>query len=77
MNSMAKYDYNDSVYLMNIGKDNPRFGVLASVVGIIEDRLRWPLSNFPPGVIYTIEFEGGDAMDVHEGSLSSEPPSDE
>jgi hypothetical protein len=39
------------------------------VVGIIEDRDRFPLKQFPPGVFYMVEFEGGEAVYIHEDDL--------
>ncbi len=71
---MPPFDYNETVYLINVSKDDNHFGVMASVIAVTEDRVRWPYPQFPSGVVYTIEFEGGEAIDVHESSISTSKP---
>lgn len=48
----------------------PRIGDPASVYSVTEDRTP-PASRpeFPPGVIYGVEFDDGDAIEVHEADL--------
>jgi len=77
---MAKFDFNDTVRVKTTVKTwfeipgvgchrGPRPGENASVFSISEDRLVAPQEQFPPGVIYGIEFSDGDAIEVHEDDL--------
>jgi hypothetical protein len=45
------------------------------VIGVFppEERARIPFPTLPPGTVYTVEFEGGDAMDLHEDHLEPWP----
>ncbi len=69
---MAKYTYDDIVM---VRKDAPlefRPGDKAWVIAIHEDRpgnKRWGYPDLPEGVVYLVEFEGGDAIGVHESNL--------
>jgi hypothetical protein len=47
----------------------PRIGEPASVYAITEDRRLGPRPEFPAGVIYGVEFDDGDAIEVHEDDL--------
>jgi len=79
--SQAKYDYNDLVrvkpgishWLDVPGRrtTGPRTGDVASVFAVDNDRLAGSRPEFPPGAIYGIEFEDGDAIEVHESDLES------
>jgi hypothetical protein len=68
---MAKFNYDDIVRIkvgaMTSANANRRDR--AWVVAVIEDRERFPLSQFPPGVVYSIEFEDGTAVDIQENDL--------
>ncbi|MGH6846356.1 MAG: hypothetical protein ACREC0_02630 [Methylocella sp.] len=46
-----------------------RPGERAWVIAVLEDRSHFPLKQFAPGVVYTVEFEGGEAINVHEDDL--------
>jgi hypothetical protein len=67
---MTKFNFND-VVCAPIGVPQPRTGVKAWVVGIAPESKRTGsyYEKFPPGTIYTIEFEDGDSLDVHESNL--------
>lgn len=72
MKYMPKFNYDDIVRV-NVGvESNLRPGERAWIVGITpaERRLGSYYEKFPDGVIYTIEFEGGDSIDVHEDDIS-------
>ena len=66
---MPKYTYSDVVRARPTADDRLRPNEKAWVVGVIENRVHFPLKKFPPGVIYTIEFEDGVSVDAHEDDL--------
>lgn len=70
---MSRFTYDDIVVVQITEPIANRRGERAWVVGIISDRTRYPLKEFPPGVVYTVEFEDGDALDVHEENLELAP----
>lgn len=39
------------------------------VVGVFDDRPGGYFDQFPPGTIYSIEFEDGSSVEVHESML--------
>jgi hypothetical protein len=71
---MAMFDYNDTVYLLKPGRYDEYLGKGASVIAIFDDRERWVFPELPEGIVYSIEFENGDAIDVHEGEIAAECP---
>jgi hypothetical protein len=68
---MAKFDYDDTVRIKDSCAAMVRRGEVASVIAILEDRKLWPLSQFRSGVIYSVEFADGAAIDVHEDELEA------
>jgi hypothetical protein len=66
---MPKFSYSDIVTARAAAGKDARAGEQAWIVAIVEDRLHFTLQQFPPGVVYSIEFEDGTAIDVHEGNL--------
>jgi hypothetical protein len=66
---MAQFTYDDIVVLRDTARAVERRGQKAWVIAVLEDRVRFTRSQFPPGVIYSVEFEGGDAIDVHENEI--------
>lgn len=66
---MPRFTYDDIVRIRETAPTIARRGEKAWIVAVTEDRRRFPLKQFPPGVVYTVEFEGGDAIDVHEDDL--------
>ncbi len=75
----SKYNYGDVVsvkrsvtFWLNVPGNRiagPRVGERASVYAITNERLVGRQSKFPSGVIYSVEFENGDAIEVHEDDL--------
>jgi hypothetical protein len=60
--------------VVRVRRDSPadlRPGAEARVIGITRDRQRAgkQFDQFPPGTIYLVEFEGGDAFEIHEDML--------
>ena len=70
---MPRFTYSDLVTAIEGAQPALRPGEPASVIAVIEekDRKGSYLSAFPPGVIYSIEFEDGSAIDIHESQLRS------
>jgi hypothetical protein len=68
---MPNYDYIDTVCVVSSAPPHLRPGEPASVVGISlpADRKGKFLEKFPDEVVYTIEFEGGDSIEVQESLL--------
>jgi hypothetical protein len=66
---MAKFTYNDIVRAKPTADRRARPGERAWVVAVLENREQFPLKQFPVGIIYSIEFEDGNAIDVHENDL--------
>jgi hypothetical protein len=67
----AKFAYDD---IVKVGADAPkevRPGEKAWIVGIFQERPGTYFRQFPEGVVYTIEFEDGASVEVHEMHLES------
>lgn len=64
---MAKFDYDDRVRVVK--QLSARLGSPASVIGVFETRSGMHFDQFPPGVVYAIEFDDGEAIDAHESWL--------
>ena len=69
---MAKFTYDDIVRIKETSVLTGHRGSRAWIVGILADRNEYSLKGLPPGVVYTVEFEGGEAVDVHEDDLDLE-----
>jgi hypothetical protein len=69
----AKFTYNNIVKAKQGSPSILRSGEKAWVVGVVEVEKRNGsyFDQFPPGVIYTIEFEDGASIDAHEDDLES------
>lgn len=67
--------YNDIARVTRTAPETLRPGEKCWVIGVLtpEDRARLPLPNFPPGTVYSVEYEGGQAMDIHEQHLEPWP----
>jgi hypothetical protein len=73
---MSKFTYDDIVRVKptvkawldvpGFRKSGPRIGERAWVFAVRENQARAP---FLPGTIYGVEFEDGDALEVHEDDL--------
>jgi hypothetical protein len=66
---MARFTYNDIVKAKPTADKKARPGERAWVIAVLENRTHSPLKQFPPGVIYSVEFEDGEATEVHEDDL--------
>ena len=66
---MTKFTYDDIVNTVDEAPAEYRPGRKAWVVGVFEDRLGSYFSKFPDGVIYSIEFEDGSSLEIHESLL--------
>jgi hypothetical protein len=66
---MSKFSYDDIVKIKIDAKMATKRRDRAWVIAVMEDRQRFPLSQLPPGIVYSIEFEDGTALDVHEDDL--------
>jgi hypothetical protein len=66
-----KFDY-DVLVRVSAGAEpalKPR--ETASVVGVFKERPAPYFDKFPPGVVYTIEFEDGLSGEIHESLLEA------
>jgi hypothetical protein len=70
---MTRFTYSDIVKLKDGSAAKPDQSGRAWVIAILTDRTRFPLPHLPPGVVYSIEFEDGSAVDVHEDDLEPWP----
>jgi len=68
---MNKFNFDDLVRIKSDAPGPLRRGHVASVfmVSLPEDRWGSYTEQFPPGVLYSVEYEDGDAVDVHEDFL--------
>lgn len=67
------FTYDDFVLVRSDVPEAFRPGQHASVIAIFgpDDRIRKAphFSQFPAGFVYTVEFEDGEAIDIHEAML--------
>lgn len=66
---MPKFTHDDIVRVRANSCTKLTLPKKAWVVGVFEESLGAYFDKFPPGVVYTVEFEDGSAMEVHEGEL--------
>lgn len=66
---MKKFDYADVVRVVRTASSGLRQGARAWIVGVFEDRPGKYFDQFPPGVVYSIEYEDGSSIEVHESML--------
>ncbi|MGN4074810.1 hypothetical protein [Burkholderia gladioli] len=66
---MAKFDYSNIVRAIASADPKYRPGARAWIVGVYEnDSSPW-LKRFPPGAVYSIEYEDGSSVEIHESLL--------
>ena len=67
------FNYDDEVRVIPSAPDSLRPGHKAWVIGITtqEMRLGTHFEQFPAGTVYLVEFEDGEATDIHESMLTS------
>ncbi len=68
---MKKFTYDDVVTVIDTAAKELRPGAKAWVVGVFEKRPGKYFDLFPEGVVYTIEYENGDSIEIHESQLES------
>jgi hypothetical protein len=68
------FTYDDVVRVKAGAPTDMRPGARAWVVGITAEHERRGshFEQFPTGVVYLVEFEDGDTLDIHEGMLQRE-----
>jgi hypothetical protein len=66
---MPKFTYDDIVKVLDTAPSELRPGERAWVVGVFETRPGKYFDVFPEGVVYSIEFEDGTAIEIHESNL--------
>jgi hypothetical protein len=68
---MSKFTCDDTVWIKKDAPSQLRRGQKASVIMVFppQDRIGSYFDRFPPGVVYSIEFEDGESIDVHESFL--------
>lgn len=66
---MAKFNYDDIVFVNESASSEFRPGARAWIIGVFTDRAKDRFDWLPEGVIYTIEFEDGDCVDINEDAL--------
>jgi hypothetical protein len=67
---MAKFTYSDDVKVKTEAPPPLRAGAVGSVIAVFETRPEGSyFAEFPQGVLYSIEYADGAAVDVHEDHL--------
>lgn len=68
---MSRFGYDEVVKISSRAEENYRPGSKAWIISIIQDRENYPMREFPAGTIYTVEYEDGLALDIHESNLEA------
>lgn len=63
------FNYDDIVKVRSSAINGLHSGKKAWIVGIFETRPGPYFDKFPEGVVYSIEFEDGTSMEIHEKDL--------
>jgi len=68
---MNKFTFDDIVRVKDDAPNSLRRGQKAWVIMVFlpHDRSGSYFEQFPPGILYSIEYEDGEAVDVHEDFL--------
>ncbi|MFC5771127.1 hypothetical protein [Thauera sinica] len=70
MNMKPKFDYDDIVRVRGNAPEEARPGERAWIVGVFLTRPKGDYFNkFPEGVVYSVEFEDGSSIEIHEANL--------
>jgi hypothetical protein len=69
-----KFNYDDVVQVRLTASQQLRPGAKAWIVGVFETRPGPYFDKFPEGVVYTIEFEDGFSVEIHEQDLEAGTP---
>ena len=65
------FQYDDIIRVTADAPKEARPGEIGWIVGIYDDRSRFPLEEFEEGTVYLIEFEDGQDALVHERHLKN------
>lgn len=65
------FDYDDIVKVRKDASAELRSGEKAWIVGVFEKKLGKYFDKFPEGIVYSIEFEDGLSIEIHEANLES------
>jgi hypothetical protein len=68
---MSKFDYGDVVRVVGDAPAHLGPGQKAWIVGVFGDRPGKYFDQFPEGIVYSIEYEDGSSLEVHEKYLVS------
>jgi hypothetical protein len=70
---MGKFSWGDAVRIRADAPSYLRPGALASVYDVSEGKSRFGehFDSFPPGTVYSVEYEDSSAVEVHEDHLES------
>ena len=75
---MSRFTFDDTVRVKGEAPHHFRPGERASVTMVFlpADRHGAYFEQFPPGIVYSVEFEDGNSVDVHEDWLEKDyqPP---
>lgn len=67
---MNKFSIDDTVVVRNVAHLEQYSGQVGSIINIFLDRPSGKhFQQFPDGIVYAVEFESGEAIDVHESDL--------
>jgi hypothetical protein len=69
-----KFNYDDVVQVRSDASSELRPGAKAWIVSVFETRPGPYFNKFPEGVVYTIEFEDGSSLEIHEQDLETSSP---
>jgi hypothetical protein len=68
---MSRFTFDDTIRIKGTAPSPLRPGEIVSVTMVFlpEDRRGPYFERFPPGVVYSVEYETGESVDVHEDFL--------
>ena len=66
---MTKFTYDDMVKVVAHAPEALRPGKQAWIVGVFDDRPGSYFDKFSSGTVYSIEFEDGSSLEIHESDL--------
>lgn len=69
-----KFSYDDIVQVRLTANSDLRPGAKAWIVGVFDTRPGPYFDKFPEGAVYTIEFEDGSSLEIHEQDLEAGTP---
>ncbi|WP_256079459.1 hypothetical protein [Massilia sp. YIM B04103] len=69
----SKFNYGDIIQIASDAPAELRAGERGWIVGIFTERQGSGFDHFPPGVVYTVEYEDGSSAEVHEMHLRLDP----